>query len=247
VETTGKDTANDQVIELALRRFRYDGNGHILKIDRLWSWREDPGRPLDPEITDLTGISDADLVGQVIEEDAAVRMLTSTHLIIAHNAAFDRKFVERRLPAAAGLAWCCSCYEVDWHSFGLEAGKLGWLAAQAGFFFDAHRAANDVDAVIALLQHPILSDRTVLAELVDSANCPSVKIEAIGASFAVKDALRLRGYKWDAAGKVWWREVAAKDLVDEEAWLGRVVYGPACGSTSIGPRLTEITARERYA
>ena len=53
VETTGLDTSSDAIIEIAIRRFRFDDTGHILKVDRAWSWLEDPGRPLDAEITRL--------------------------------------------------------------------------------------------------------------------------------------------------------------------------------------------------
>lgn len=247
VETTGKDTGSDLIIELALRRFRFDMQGRILKMDRSWSWREDPGAPLDETITRLTGIVDCDLVGERIDEEAAVRLLCSADLIIAHNASFDRKFVERRLPAAAGRAWSCTCREIDWQAAGLDGRALGWLTAQAGWFFDAHRAENDVDAVIALLSREMPDGKSALAELVDSANCPSVRVEATGASYAVKDALRLRGYRWDPVARVWWSEVQAKDLVNEEFWLAQNVYGSGCGGTALGPKLTELTARERYA
>lgn len=127
VETTGTDTASDVVIEFAMRRFRFDGLGRILKIDRAWSWREDPGRALDDEIVRLTGITDADLVGQEIDEDAAGRLLASADLVIAHNAGFDRRFVERRLPGSAGRAWGCSCREIDWATAGFDGRALGWL------------------------------------------------------------------------------------------------------------------------
>ena len=112
VETTGLDPEADTIIELAVRRFRFDGEGRILPIDRVWSWLEDPGRPLSAKITQLTGLTDAGLAGQQIDCATAVRLLGSCHLIIAHNAAFDRKFVERRLPEVAGLAWACSCHEI---------------------------------------------------------------------------------------------------------------------------------------
>lgn len=247
VETTGKDVATDLIIELAMRRFRYDRLGRILKIDRLWSWREDPGRPLEAEIVRLTGITDADLVGQEIDEDAAGRLLTSADLVIAHNANFDRKFVERRLPRCAGRAWGCSCVEVDWAAAGFDGKFLGWLLAQAGFFFDGHRAGNDVDAVVALLRHDLPSGRTALAELVESTECPTVRVEAFGADFGVKDALRARGYRWNPDLKVWWREVPAEALVAEEFWLAREVYAPEHRPRAIGPKLTEMTARERYA
>lgn len=247
VETTGTDTSDDVIIELAMRRFRYDPLGRILKVDRAWSWREDPGRALDEEIVRLTGITDADLLGQQIDEDAAGRLLASADIIVAHNADFDRKFIERRFPGSAGLAWCCSCREIDWAARGFEGRSLRWLAAQAGWFYDAHRAVNDVDAVVALLREELPDGRTALAALVESAECPTVRIEAIGADFAVKDALRARGYRWNGDAKVWWREVTADALMAEEFWLANAVYAPEHRPRCLGPRLTEITARERYA
>lgn len=247
VETTGLDPARDVIIELAMRRFRYDGRGRILKIDESKTWFEDPGRPLEAEITRLTGLTDAGLVGQIIDEATATRLLRSCHLVIAHNAAFDRKFVERRLPGAAGLPWACSMCEVDWSAAGFEGRSLGWLGVQAGWFHDAHRASGDVDAVIALLSHDLPDGRTVLAELVESSAQPTMRIQAFGADFGVKDELRCRGYRWDPDHKVWWREVLAADLVEEEAWLGRRVYGFQCRAKAGGPRITEVTARERYA
>jgi DNA polymerase III subunit epsilon len=53
-------------------------------------WREDPGIPLDPKITKLTGLTSSDLAGQAIDEAAAVEILSSADIIVAHNAAFDR-------------------------------------------------------------------------------------------------------------------------------------------------------------
>ncbi len=247
VETTGLDLAKDVVIELAMRRFRYDKLGRILKIDAAKSWFEDPGCPLDAEVTRLTGLTDAGLVGQRIDEAEATRVLCSAHLVIAHNAAFDRKFVERRLADAAGRPWACSMCEVDWAAAGFEGRSLGWLGVQAGWFHDAHRASGDVDAVIALLSHVLPDGRTVLAELVGRSAMPSMRVEAVGADFGVKDELRNRGYRWNPDSKVWWKDVLAAELDEETAWLGRTVYGFQCRSKACGPRITELTARERYA
>lgn len=247
VETTGLDPAKDVIIELALRRFRFDDDGRILKIDSARSWLEDPGRSLDPEITRLTGLTDAGLVGQQIDQAAAMRLLLSSNLIIAHNAAFDRKFVERRLPGVASLPWACSCSEIDWAAAGFDGRALGWLLAQAGWFYDAHRASSDVDAVIALLAHSLPDGRPILAELVERSSTPTMRVEAVGADFGVKEDLRYRGYRWDPSQKVWWTEVLPSELFQEEAWLGGHVYGPDHRARASGPHVIEVTARERYA
>lgn len=247
VETTGIDPIVDQVIELAVRRFRFDGTGHILEIERAWCWREDPGRSLDPEITRLTGLTDADLVGRRIDDDAAEALLRSAQVVIAHNAAFDRKFIERRLNGAVGLAWCCSCREVDWAAGGFDGRSLGWLCAQAGWFFNGHRAESDVDAVLMLLGLNMQDGRTALRELLDTAGETSTLIRAVGASFDVKDKLRARGYRWNAFERVWSKEVFASHLVREESWLTEHVYSPEYRPRAFGPHLVEQTWRERHA
>lgn len=246
VETTGLDAAQDAVIELALRRFRYDKAGRILKIDACWSWFEDPGCALSEEVTRLTGLTDSGLAGHRIDEETATRLLQPCHLIIAHNAAFDRRFVERRLPGAAGLPWACSMCEIDWAIAGFEGRSLGWLGAQAGWFHDAHRASGDVDAVIALLSHVLPDGRTALAELAERSALPSMRIEAVGAAFEVKDDLRGRGYRWNSDRKVWWKDLPPVDLPDEETWLRRTVYSCTSRPKASGPTFTKITARERY-
>ena len=247
VETTGLDFTRDVIVELAVRRFRYDRCGRILKIDHGKTWFEDPKRPLEPEIMRITGLTDAGLAGQNIDEIEATRLFRTAHLVIAHNASFDRKFVERRLPSMKGMPWACSMSEVDWKAAGFEGRSLGWLGAQAGWFHCAHRASGDVDAVIGLLSHVGADGKSVLRELIEKSAAPTIKVEAFGASFAVKDELRDRGYRWNSDAKVWWREISESDLTEEEAWLGHHVYSAFDHARALGPRLTKVTARERYA
>lgn len=246
VETTGIGD-DDAVIELALRRFRFDADGVIVKIDRPYAWLQDPGRALPEDIVKLTGITDAGLAGRSIDEDAAVRLLSSAGFVVAHNARFDRPHVERRLPAAAGLAWACSCTEIDWRGHGFEGRALGWLLGQCGMFHGAHRASDDVDAVIALLAHRFPDDGTVLAELLAHAQAPSWRFRAVGAAFELKDQLRLRGYRWDADAKSWWRDVPDADRTGEEWWLATHVYAAEARPKALEPRIDRITWHERYA
>ena len=247
-ETTGIGD-DDVIIELALRRFRADPDGMIVKIDRPYAWCEDPGRDLPDDIKRLTGITDADLAGQVIDDEAAVRLLKSADFVCAHNARFDRGHVERRLPGAVGLAWACTCADVDWRANGFDGRSLGWLLAQIGYFHGAHRAGDDVDAVIALLQHRFPGGSTALAEMLATARAPSWRFRAVGAAFELKDQLRLRGYRWDADGdqKCWWREVPDGRRTEEEWWLAGQVYSAQARPKALGPIVERVTWHERYA
>lgn len=215
VETTGLDPKKGRVVELALRRFRYDRSGTITDIDKAYEWREDPGEPLTPEIKALTGLTDEDLVGREIDEAAATRLLRSASFVVAHNSRFDRTWVENRLPEATELAWCCSMAQVDWRARGFDGRVLGYLLVQAGFYHCGHRASADVDALIQMLCHRDTDGRTALKELIERGSQPGWIVRARGADFGVKDLLRERGYRWSGDEKVWWREVEDDHLVAE--------------------------------
>ena len=215
VETTGLDPATEKVIELAVRRFRYDPGGHIVEIGRSWCWREDPGMALPEDIVRITGITDQDLIGRRIDDRIAIDVISSADVVIAHNAAFDRPMIERRLTGLPTMQWACSCHEIDWSAAGFEGRSLGWLCAQAGWFYEAHRAEGDVDALIQLLRHERTDGRPLLYELDGSSSRDSFLVEAVGSAFHTKDALRMRGYRWEAKQQVWWREVFDRDLVND--------------------------------
>ena len=101
-ETTGFSPEHDAVIELALLPFTYTLAGTVVEVlhDEAQAHRNDPGRPLPAEITHLTGLTDDDVRGEVIDVEAASALIERSGLIVAHNARFDRPFVERVLPAA---------------------------------------------------------------------------------------------------------------------------------------------------
>lgn len=246
VETTGLDPATEKVIELAVRRFRYDPGGHIVEIGRSWCWREDPGMALPEDIVRITGITDQDLIGRRIDDRIAIDVISSADVVIAHNAAFDRPMIERRLTGLPTMQWACSCHEIDWSAAGFEGRSLGWLCAQAGWFYEAHRAEGDVDALIQLLRHERTDGRPLLYELDGSSSRDSFLVEAVGSAFHTKDALRMRGYRWEAKQQVWWREVFDRDLVNEEAWLANEIYAVGKGARTMGPRITRRDAYSRY-
>jgi DNA polymerase-3 subunit epsilon len=246
VETTGLDFDGDAIIELALRRFRYDADGVVTDLDVPRSWLEDPRRSISLETTAITGLTDADLVGQFIDEDIATAVLRSADIVIAHNSRFDRPWVERRLEGVKGLAWGCSMEQIDWRAAGFDGRSLGYLLCQAGWYHAGHRAAADADAVVQLLRHRLSDGSRTLSQLVARSDRPSWVVTAVGADFGVKDLLRVRGYRWDPARRAWWREITDEARLDEEYWLARNVYTSDAKPRAMGAEFEERTAITRF-
>ena len=92
IETTGLDPDRDAIIEIGAVRFKGD------RIEAEWSSLLNPGRPLTPFITQLTGISDEMLGGapritQVLPE---LEAFVGDDPILGHNVRFDTSFMARR-------------------------------------------------------------------------------------------------------------------------------------------------------
>ena len=115
VETTGINPESDKIIELGICLFEYDReNGRIYKVLGSWEWFEDPGFLIPPEITNITGITDEMVAGRRIDDRAVNDLLSRVVQVIAHNADFDRRFLEKRLPIFATKHWACSRFDIDW-------------------------------------------------------------------------------------------------------------------------------------
>jgi DNA polymerase III subunit epsilon len=142
-KTTGTNLDSDMIIELGICLFEYDRqNGRIYKVLGSWEWFEDPGLPIPPEITNITGITDEMVAGHHIDDRAVNDLLGSVVLVIAHNADFDRRFLEKRLPAFATKHWACSRADIDWKAEGIRLSALEFVAYSLGFFHDGHRLSG---------------------------------------------------------------------------------------------------------
>src|SRR5580704_9028052 len=78
----------------------------------------DPGFSIPPEITKITGITDQMVAGHRIDDRAVDDLLDRVVLVTAHNADFDRRFLERRLPAFATKHWACTRFDINWKTEG---------------------------------------------------------------------------------------------------------------------------------
>lgn len=230
IETTGLNHDSDSIIEIGVVRFKFNkSTGEILSIDDKYSALQDPGTPLSNEITQITGLSDEDVLEQEIDWDRVGKIFDESHLIIAHNASFDRPFFDKKLDISGKKLWACSLKQIEWMLKGYSSPKLELLSIYHGFFTGSHRALNDAEALLFLLSHKdSVTGSTYFSELITNARKSRVKVLANKAPFETKDLLKGRRYTWDAHGKVWCK-IISEDAVDAEFdWLSEFVYPGAC-------------------
>jgi DNA polymerase-3 subunit epsilon len=227
-ETTGLSSETDRVIELGMLLFEFDPTtGLIYRVLDVFDELEDPGFPIPPANTAIHHITDAMVQGKRIDDAKVARLLKGVSVVIAHNAGFDRPFVEQRWPAFENLLWACSIRDIDWQAEGFGSAKLEYLLQTQGIFYEAHRAETDCWALLELLHHQLpQSQQPALLSLLETLNQPQLKLSALGSPFETKDLLKQRGYRWSGEQRCWSRLLSGEQALEEElSWLKRRVYG----------------------
>jgi DNA polymerase-3 subunit epsilon len=247
LETTGLDAAKDEIIEIAMVPFNYGLDGRIFEIGKPFQRLRQPSNPIPPEITELTGITDAMVAGQVIDPAEVTAFAAPAALIVAHNAAFDRGFAERFCETFTTKPWACSMSQVPWAAEGFDGTKLSYLLAGCGLFHGAHRAADDCLAAIEILARPLLkSGSLAFAKLLEEARKPTCRIWAENSPYDLKDQLKARGYRWngDANGKprAWYTDLPKDQVEAELQYLRSEIY-----QRNVQPRIVEMDAYDRFS
>jgi DNA polymerase-3 subunit epsilon len=243
-ETTGFDASANDMIEIGIVRCSYSpSHGVVTSIDDIYSGLEAPARgPISDEITSITGITNADVEGCAFDDERVnTLLLEGDPLVIAHNAGFDRPFVENRFKDVASCRWACSIKDIDWKARGFESNKLEYLLLNSGYFYNGHRATTDCLALLWLLaEHPAALDDVLAA-----SNQLTYTVRAFGSPFETKDSLKAAGFSWDDGTaehpKHWWISVSDTELSELREWLDDLA-----GYSADNAEFTPLTARERY-
>jgi len=249
-ETTGLNHSEDKIIELGIVAFEFDPmTAEIIRITDRYNGFEDPGRPLPTEIIEITGITDDMVRGQSLDDERVKRLANQATVVIAHNAGFDRTFVEARFPTFSTLPWACTVNQIDWQAERISTRVLEYLLFKFGLFINAHRALDDAEGVLGILLGKLpVSNTPVLKALLDSYEGVTSKISAVGAPFDKKDILKQRGYRWSDGSqggcKAWWINVPSVLEDDERSWLAKEVYSD--GSTD-RVEISRVNAIDRFS
>jgi DNA polymerase-3 subunit epsilon len=247
LETTGLDANKDEIIEVAMVKFGYSNSDQVTGVSSIFQAFNQPAAPIPAEIVALTGITDAMVTGHKIDATALEGFVADANIIIAHNAAFDRKFAEVSWSFFEHKNWACSAAGVEWQKYGFGGVKLPYLLTQSGFFHDAHRALDDCHATLEILSRELPgTSTTALAVLLNRARRKTFRIWAESAPFELKDVLKRRSYRWndgtDGRLRSWHIDVDEDKLDVEVQFLRREIY-----QREIHIDCREITALDRFS
>ena len=225
-ETTGIDRKNDHIIEIAVKVLCFETlSGKILSVEGSYESFNDPEEDISTDITLLTGIENKMVDGKFIDWNEVDALFQGVDIIIAHNASFDRAFIDRFSSNSPSKIWACSVSDIDWLERGFTSSKQELLCYWHGFYFDAHRAMNDVDALIHLLTFDTGLERPLL-ELIKNSNKSEFVIYAEHFQYdqVKKDILKGNKYRWNPNDKIWFKRVNVDELEHEKAWLAATIY-----------------------
>ena len=175
LETTGLRPGTSRICEIGAVRVRE------LELQEEFDLLVDPGRPLGPTVSALTGLRDADLRGAPHPAIAVRRFLefAGDAVLVAHNARFDLSFLDRETERLTGARLAGPVVDTVGLARRLLAGRTprAGLASLSHFFGTAaqpcHRALPDAQATAEILIQLIglAQERGALtvADLVDLA------------------------------------------------------------------------------
>ena len=220
IETT--DLFDGAICELGIILFGYTADNKFTGAIDAYESLVDPGVPVSKGSFQVNGITDEMLAGQTLDIDRVKAMLARANVIVAHNASFDRPYLDATdyMPRKA---WACSLRDIDWREHGINDQKLPYILHHYGMFFDAHRALDDCNALLYLLSN--VEDGKYMNEMLEHARATTHKLFVHG-SFDLKDELKAAGYKWNnedaVTPKTWWKEFSEEDFEAERERLNEL-------------------------
>src|SRR5213076_2948409 len=153
LETTGLRPGTSRICEIGAVRVRE------LELQEEFDLLVDPGRPLGPTVSALTGLRDADLRGAPHPAIAVRRFLefAGDAVLVAHNARFDLSFIDRETERLTGGRLAGPVVDTVGLARRLLEGRTrrAGLGSLAQFFGTAarpcHRALPDAQATAEIL------------------------------------------------------------------------------------------------
>jgi DNA polymerase-3 subunit epsilon len=157
VETTGMSPRRgDEVVEIGIILFRFNAVHHDeVEVVETYQALREPTDQIPFSVTRIHGITNEMVLGKTLDYTKMESIFGRAEFVVAHNASFDRSFLEHLVPMSIDRPWKCSCFGIPWKKHGLENRRLGTIRDFFGIAHDeAHRALADCEVVLEALKRP---------------------------------------------------------------------------------------------
>lgn len=228
-ETTGLTPGRDLLIEVAAVTYCTDSATTLAGVHFLIPTTE-PNRAEHIKHISGTALNQRGIPGMA---EVFMKMYEDCDVVIAHNVAFDRKFIEAQWPQLVGKPWVCSMKDITFPA-GKGCKKLNHLAVDHGVnVIDAHRAMGDVIVLVRLLslvpdlvtQIENVLGRQEPAGEVQGPIEPSVLFEVVDTRYdlAMNNKYKAAGFRWDPEARRWRKQFRGSQEPNVEFQIKRVV------------------------
>ena len=180
---------------------------------------EDNSIKITPKLQELHGISQKALDRNGVPHAGILNFIFQNYVsksdhICAHNAPFDKAFVDAELVRSAlepwAMNWLDSRTDLPF-SDNIQSRSLKYLACEHGFLYDAHSALNDVLAMAKIFCQ---YDHNKTAELVTSPYA-HLYHQSSFEDKALQAKLKEVGFHWDRQKKLWKKTLRSNQLEEE--------------------------------
>jgi len=168
VETTGLDPLKDEILELGALLFSYNRKTRLsIGIKETYVGLREPTIPIPASSSRVHGLKIKDVQGKSLDDEKILQLFNNADFLIAHNASFDRKFIQKMYPEVGKKNWYCSMNGIKWKNYGHSSKGLQNLLVDHKIKVEnSHRGLDDAIAVYYLLQQMnYSSQKTYLNEM----------------------------------------------------------------------------------
>lgn len=235
VVTTSLNKNMGDLLRINLKLCYINKDGKFSKARKVVSFFEDPKRELTNEESRFLDFSIEDKANSSIDWNLISGLFEKADLIVAHNAAFVKPWIEKYISQSSTL-WACSMDQVDWAEKDFPSRSLSVLSVFSGFFYNFQDSSTALEAVTHVLDKNVAT-----SSLIAKARTPDLQVFAANAPRELNHLLKERRYRWNPDLGCWW--LGLKDPAhgdNESAWLVENLPGTE-------PQIFEIDPKFRFS